>query len=112
MNCFQAATLTGTYKLIKRDLQREGFDIHLIGPDEEIFFMGPNDKQYRCVYYKEVTIADIKLDRLLRVEILQGRFLCIPATFNKSMTNTCWSSSVKGFKFKKQTNLFAIFLTL
>lgn len=42
----QAATLTGTYKLIKRDLQKEGYDLNLLGPDEEIYFMGPNDKTY------------------------------------------------------------------
>ena len=41
--------MTGTYKLIKRDLQREGFNIEAIGPDEEVYFMGPNDKEYRKV---------------------------------------------------------------
>ncbi len=73
IECFQAATLTGTYKLIKRDLQREGFDIHLIGPNEEIFFMGPNDKEYRY-NYEEVTIVENKIDHLLRVKILQASF--------------------------------------
>ena len=39
--------MTGTYKLMKRDLQREGYSIGSLGPDEDLFFMGPNDKEYR-----------------------------------------------------------------
>ena len=39
--------MTGTYKLIKRDLQKEGFNFDVIGPEEEIYFMGPNDKDYK-----------------------------------------------------------------
>jgi hypothetical protein len=32
---------------MKRDLQREGYNIKSLGPDEDLFFMGPNDKEYR-----------------------------------------------------------------
>ncbi len=81
IECFQAATLTGTYKLIKRDLQREGFDIHLIGPNEEIFFMGPNDKEYRY-NYEQVTIVENKIDHLLRVKTLQASFFQLTDNFS------------------------------
>ena len=38
--------LTGTYKLMKKDLQKEAFDINVVKEDP-IFFMGPNDKTYK-----------------------------------------------------------------
>ena len=37
--------LTGTYKLVKRDLQSEGYDVHKVS--DPIYFMGPNEKTYK-----------------------------------------------------------------
>lgn len=37
--------LTGTYKLKKVQLQKEGFDINHV--QDPIFFMGPKDKSYK-----------------------------------------------------------------
>ncbi len=65
----ESATLTGTYKLVKRDLQKEGYNIvshqltfislssnieekfylfqDTLDPDVEIFFKGPVDKSFK-----------------------------------------------------------------
>lgn len=37
--------LTGTYKLVKRDLQTEGYNVNKVS--DPIYFMGPNDKTYK-----------------------------------------------------------------
>ena len=37
--------LTGTYKLIKGDLQKEGYDISLI--TDPVYFMGPGEVTYK-----------------------------------------------------------------
>jgi solute carrier family 27 fatty acid transporter 1/4 len=37
--------LTGTYKLVKRDLQKEGYDVTQV--QDPIYFMGPKDMVYK-----------------------------------------------------------------
>jgi hypothetical protein len=44
-----AVDMTGTYKLIKRNLQRQGYDPNQVGSDR-IFFKGPKDKEYRPLH--------------------------------------------------------------
>jgi solute carrier family 27 fatty acid transporter 1/4 len=39
--------MTGTYKLQKTDLQKEGFDVTQIA--DPIYFMGPKDTSYRLL---------------------------------------------------------------
>ena len=41
----QDLPLTGTYKLMKKDLQNEAFDITRI--DDPVYFMGPKDNFYK-----------------------------------------------------------------
>ena len=41
----QELKLTGTYKLIKGDLQKEGYDIQLI--TDPVYFMGPGEVTYK-----------------------------------------------------------------
>ena len=37
--------LTGTYKLTKKDLQKQGYDLTLF--EDPVYFMGPKDKTYK-----------------------------------------------------------------
>ena len=41
----QELKLTGTYKLMKKDLQKESYDVSKI--NDPIYFMGPQDKVYK-----------------------------------------------------------------
>ena len=41
----QELKLTGTYKLMKKDLQKEAYDVTNI--NDPIYFMGPQDKIYK-----------------------------------------------------------------
>ena len=41
----QKLQLTGTYKLMKKDLQKEAYDVSKI--NDPIYFMGPKDKVYK-----------------------------------------------------------------
>jgi hypothetical protein len=41
----QELKLTGTYKLMKKDLQKESYDVSII--NDPIYFMGPKDTVYK-----------------------------------------------------------------
>ena len=43
----QELKLTGTYKLMKKDLQKESYDVSKI--NDPIYFMGPKDTTYKIL---------------------------------------------------------------